>query len=263
MRPIGKCSSDSVPQSITTKHLDSHSPDAIRDRLSQRARISYLRDFIYGAIDGAVTTFAVVSGVAGANFSSSVVIILGIANLLGDGFSMAASNYLGIRAERELQERIRLREQAHIERYPEGEREEIREIFRQKGFEGPDLDRAVEIITSDVNQWIDTMLTDEYGMALEKPEPRLAAAATFISFVGVGFLPLMPFVGQWLMDKNVENPFLWSAAITSAAFFGVGAAKSRFIGRPWYREGFITLLVGGTAALLAYLAGLFFGEVIG
>jgi hypothetical protein len=75
-----------------------HTPEAIRARLAAEREHSYLRDFIYGGIDGSVTTFAVVSGVAGADLAASIVIILGLANLIGDGFSMAASNFLGTRA---------------------------------------------------------------------------------------------------------------------------------------------------------------------
>ena len=80
----------------------SHTPDLIQQRLKAPTRHSYLRDFVYGAIDGTVTTFAVVSGVAGAGLSSGVIIVLGLANLVGDGFSMAASNYLGTKTEEEL-----------------------------------------------------------------------------------------------------------------------------------------------------------------
>ena len=70
-----------------------HSPEAIRARLRDGQRPNYLRDFVYGGIDGAVTTFAVVSGVSGAALSDGIIIILGVANLLADGFSMDASNF--------------------------------------------------------------------------------------------------------------------------------------------------------------------------
>ena len=253
-----------VEENSLAEHIESHRPDAIRRRLRNGNRSSYLRDFIYGAIDGIVTTFAVVSGVAGAGLDAGIVIILGMANLLGDGFSMAASNYLGIRAEQQQKQRIRRSEELHIQRYPEGEKEEIREIFRQKGFAGEDLERAVEVITADVSQWVDTMLTDEFGIALEGPNPVKAALTTFLAFVLVGFLPLVAFLYQWLSPTSLENPFLWSAVIASGAFFAVGAGKSWFIKQPWYWEGFETLLVGGTAAGLAYLAGLMLrGVVVG
>ncbi len=243
------------------EHIESHHPEAVRERLQGGTRSSYLRDFVYGAIDGTVTTFAVVSAVAGAGLDSGIIIILGIANLLGDGFSMAASNYLGIRAEQQQKQRLRLEEELHIQHYPEGEREEIREIFRQKGFEGKDLERVVEVITADMNQWVDTMLTDEYGIALEGPNPVRAALTTFIAFVLVGFLPLLAFLYQWVVPTGLENPFFWSALITSGAFFAVGTTKSWFIKQPWYWEGFETLLVGGAAAGLAYLAGIMFRGV--
>lgn len=245
------------------EHIASHRPAAIRQRLDQGGTSSYLRDFVYGAIDGTVTTFAVVSGVAGAGLDSTIVIILGMANLLGDGFSMAASNYLGIRAEQQLQDRVRRNEHFHIERYPEGEREEIREIFRQKGFEGEDLERAVEIITADATQWVNTMLTDEFGIALAGPDPIRAAITTFVAFVLVGFLPLLVFIAELFAPDTVANPYLWSTLITSAAFFGVGTAKSWFIEQPWYREGFETLVVGGAAAALAYGVGMLLGGLVG
>ena len=94
----------------------------------------YLRDFVYGANDGIITTFAVVAGVAGANLSASVVLILGFANLLADGFSMAMSNYLGEKSNRDFVATERGREEWEVERLPEEEREEIRKIYRAKGF---------------------------------------------------------------------------------------------------------------------------------
>ncbi|MFT5327285.1 MAG: VIT1/CCC1 family predicted Fe2+/Mn2+ transporter, partial [Planctomycetaceae bacterium] len=131
-----------------------HRPDEIRERLAAPYHHSYLRDFVYGAIDGTVTTFAVVSGVAGADLDVSIVIILGTANLVGDGFSMAAGNFLGTRTEQQVLERTQQMEEHHIDRNPDGEREEIRQIFAAKGFSGSDLERVVEVITADRQLWV-------------------------------------------------------------------------------------------------------------
>lgn len=234
-----------------------HTPDAIRRRLREGPQHSYLRDFVYGAVDGTVTTFAVVAGVAGAQLSAGIVVILGLANLVGDGFSMAVSNFLGTRAENERKDRLRHIEEEHIAKVPEGEREEIRQILSAKGFAGEDLERAVEVITSDVSRWVDMMLTEELGLQLNGARPLRAAMTTFGAFAAVGALPLVAFIWQLLSppDWRLASPFLISSAITGAAFFAIGAFKGQFLGQRWWWTGLETLAMGGLAATLAYLVG--------
>src|SRR5262245_58983240 len=177
-----------------------HSTEAIRERLAAGPRQNYLRDWIYGGIDGSVTTFAVVTGVVGAHLSPAVIVIMGFANLVGDGFSMAASNFLGTKAEHDDMGRLRAIEHRHIDLAPEGEREEVRQIFANKGFNGDDLERVVELVTSDRERWVRPMLAEEYGLPQEARSPWVAAISTFSAFAICGFAPLVPFVG------NVGNP---------------------------------------------------------
>jgi len=245
------------PSRVTPSLREQHTPDAIRSRREQPPPATYLRDFIYGAIDGTVTTFAVVAGVAGAGFSDTVVIVLGLANLVADGFSMAVSNYLGTQAERQQRERARRQEADHIARFPEGEREEIRQLFATKGFAGEDLERVVDVITSDRRVWLDTMLREELGYGADTSDPVRAATATFLAFVCVGFLPLAAFVAP----GDVTEPFAWSAALTAFAFLVVGALKARFVEQTWWRSGLWTLGVGGVAAALAYVVGAALGGI--
>jgi vacuolar iron transporter family protein len=232
----------------------SHSRFAIRERLRSTHGQGYLRDFTYGAVDGAITTFAVVSGVAGAGLSSSIVIILGAANLVADGFSMAVSNYLGTRAEGENLDNVREVEKQHIRLYPEGEREEVRQIFEAKGFSGASLDEAVAIVTSDPERWVDTMIQEEYGLSLERKSALRAALVTFAAFVIAGSLPLAAFVDV-LGFGGVSYPYQVSTVLTGAALFLAGAIKARYVSRKWYRGGIETLVVGGGAATLAYAVG--------
>ena len=234
---------------------EEHTARAVSARLGRSRSPSYLHDFIYGAIDGAVTTFAVVAGVQGANLDETVVIILGAANLIADGFSMAVSNYLGSRAERQRRERARGEEELHIREVPEGEREEIRQIFAAKGFEGDDLERIVDVITSDRDLWIETMMSEELGFSSTDPNEIRAALTTLAAFVTVGFLPLMIYVYDLVGTTAVADPFVWSAVMTGIAFFVVGTVKSRFVEQAWWRSGLETLAVGGAAACLAYAAG--------
>ncbi len=232
-----------------------HTPEAVSARLGNTPPASYLRDFIYGAVDGAVTTFAVVAGVAGADLDEKIVIILGGANLLADGFSMAVSNFLGSRAERQQRERARREEELQIRIAPEGEREEIRQIFAAKGFEGQDLDRVIEVITADPKLWTDTMMSEELGFGSTEPDEYRSALATFAAFLAVGLMPLLVFIYDLIAPGHVENAFTWSAVMTGVAFLVVGAMKSRFVDQPWWRSALETLAVGGLAAVLAYAAG--------
>jgi vacuolar iron transporter family protein len=233
---------------------ESHTPLAISERLKFESRHSYLRDFVYGAVDGSVTTFAVVSGVAGADLSPGIVIILGTANLVADGFSMAVGNFLATRAEQQERGRARLEEEMHIEMVPEGEREEVRQIFARKGFQGADLERAVEVITSDKKEWVDTMIREELGISTRGAIPWRAALTTFVAFVAFGSLPLVAFLARFL-GAAIESPFFWSTLVTLTAFFLIGTVKGRFVGARWYSSGLESLAVGGSAAALAYFMG--------
>lgn len=231
-----------------------HSAEAIQQRLEGGTEASYLRDWIYGAIDGAVTTFAIVCGVVGANFSTSVILVLGAANIVADGFSMAASNYTGSKAENDEFDRIRAHEEMQVERDPDGEIQEIREIYRSKGFDGDDLDRAVEIITSDKKLWVNTMLTEEYGLPMSDRSPLKAAVGTFIAFMLCGLVPLLPFFFSDGIITRVDATW-WSVALTGAIFFGIGSLKSRWSLVGWWRSGVETTIIGLGAALIAYGIG--------
>jgi hypothetical protein len=123
-----------------------------------------------------------VSGVIGANLPQGIAFILGLANLLADSFSRAVSNYQRAKSDKEQADQARRIEEKHIDEIPEGEREEIRQIFSRKGFEGPVLDEIVQVITQDRRRWVDTMLTEELGLRLESPTPLKAGIVTFIGF---------------------------------------------------------------------------------
>ena len=246
----------------TPDRIVDHSPEAIRRRFARPPSTSYLRDFIYGAIDGAVTTFAVVAGVEGANLSAKVVLILGGANLIADGFSMAVSNFLGLRAGSQQLERARGEEERQVSQMPEGEREEIRQIFAAKGFKGEDLESVVDVITADRDLWVSTMMSEELGLGGAQPSPLRAGAATLLAFVVVGAFPLVAFVVDAAVPGGIEHPFAWSAAMTAIAFFAVGGLKARFVTQAWWRSGLETLAVGGAAAVLAYVVGALLRQVV-
>lgn len=248
----------STPQDIQK----SHTKAAIKQRIQKGIKHFYLKDFIYGSIDGVVTTFAIVAGSVGANFSSEVVVILGLANLVADGFSMAVSNFLGTQAEMEVKAKAEEEEKLHIKLVPEGEREEVRQIFLRKGISGDALEKIVEVITSNEELWIKTMLQEEIGITTQDVSPLKAALFTFIAFLLIGAFPISIYLLQLYLGFQFEHPFLWSSMITVFAFFTVGSIKSWYVEKSWIRCGIETVILGGGAAFLAYAIGAGLKETI-
>lgn len=218
------------------------------------ARGRYIGDTIYGAIDGIVTTFAIVAGATGASLSSAAILILGFANLLADGLSMAAGNYLGTKSEIEYSKKEREREKWEVENLPDAEREEVRQIFRRKGLASHLADKLAEIITSNKKVWVDVMMTEELGILVsENISPWKNALATFFSFLAAGFMPLLFFVLSYAFE--IKSTFMFSTIITGLSLFIVGALRVKITGQKWFTSGFEMLLVGGTAATIAYMVG--------
>jgi vacuolar iron transporter family protein len=162
---------------------------------------------------------------------------------------MAASNYSGTKTERDDQARLRAVEERHIDLVPEGEVEEIRQIFQAKGFQGNGLENVVAVITADRQRWIETMLAEEYGLPGSLRSPLKAATSTFLAFLICGLVPLLPFV------VSLPAPIALSTASTAAVFFAIGSVKSRWSLTAWWRSDFETLTIGMAAAAFAFAAG--------
>ncbi|MCM2349258.1 MAG: VIT1/CCC1 transporter family protein [Bacteriovoracaceae bacterium] len=227
----------------------SHKPEDIVRRLQSVKAKSYIKDFVYGAIDGTVTTFAIVAGVIGAQMPNYAILILGAANILADGFSMAASNYLGTKTEIDQLNLLFDFESEQIKNDPQGEKEEIRQIYKAKGLRGEVLDFAVENIVKDREKWLSTMLQEEYGLSGQFPSAFKAAIMTFIAFIIFGMVPLAPYI-------ILEHPsFLLTSILTGVAFFSVGCLKSRWSLESAWLSGLKTLAIGTMAAALAYYTG--------
>lgn len=213
----------------------------------------YIHDIVYGANDGIVTTFAVVSGVAGADLASYVVVILGFANVLADGLSMGLGNYLSGKSRKDNYQRLLKEELREIEEIPDIEREEIREIFEVKGFKGADLDRVTEVITSDKKVWVDTMMHEEHGLtADEEGTPTWHAIMTFASFVLFGSIPIAPYI----LPIDEESRFLVTIIAAAVALLVVGLLRS-WVTRERLIKGPLEILsVGSICALTAYYVGM-------
>ena len=222
---------------------------------------SYLGEFVYGGIDGCVTTFAVVAGAVGAGLDSSVILILGFANLLADGFAMSIGAYLSTRTEMANYDKHKLMEYAEVESIPESEREEVREIYAAKGFSGELLEQVVDVITSNKDTWVDVMMKDELEMIKEEKSPFWIGGVTYISFLAIGIIPLSVYV--WDFFSPLEgNRFLWTCVFTALGFASIGWLKSR-VNEVSILKGIAeTLALGGVAAAVAFYVGYLLEQLV-
>lgn len=224
---------------------------------------NWVADFVYGGCDGAVTTFAVVAGVQGASLAVPIILILGFANLFGDGFSMSVGKYLSDKSNLERYEKIRQIEFRHLKEKTDHEIGEVRDIMKAYGFKGKDLDHVVGVIISDPDVWVDLMMRNEFNMTNENVNPMKGALVTFISFVLVGFIPLLGYTFKAFVNFSDNQMFYITAAMTLSALFLVGTVKSKFSMRNWFVCGIETAFIGGMAATIAYFVGYFIKILVG
>ena len=232
----------------------------MEDKLHNSGKIlffnkEYIGEFVYGGIDGAITTFAVVAGAVGANLDISVIIILGFANLIADGFSMSVGNYFATKADRDYFDKHVEIEYWEIENYREKEIQEVREIYAKKGFKGHLLDQVVEVITSNKEVWVDTMMKEELEMTKDEKTPISTAIATFASFNLIGVIPLLAYICSGIWDLNHDDLFVLSCISTLIGLIIVGNLKSIVTEKNRLIGILETVLLGGIAATLAYFVG--------
>ena len=214
----------------------------------------YLGEFVYGGIDGAVTTFAVVAGGFGADLDSGIIIILGFANLLADGFSMSVGAFLSAKSNQENYKKHEAIEYWEIENLPDIEREEIVDIYKAKGFKGELLEKVVDQITSNKDLWVAEMMKDELNLMEETKSPFKIGLATFISFILVGFIPLLVYLWTFFNPSSI-NVFLWTSILTGIAFVIVGWLKSNVNQTSSIKSISETVALGLLAAVVAFYVG--------
>jgi len=219
----------------------------------------YIKSMVYGGLDGIVTTFAVVAGVNGASLPAGVVLILGFANLVADGLSMAIGDYLSSKSEREYQKAERAREQWEVDNYPEGEKKELQELYEAKGVPADDARQMVETVARHPKAWVDIMMVEELGILPDEASPLKNALTTFVSFGFFGFIPLVATILARSVPFLAANTFVASSALVGVTLFTLGAAKTKVTGRPWLGSGLETLVVGGITAAAAWGVGKLLG----
>ena len=236
-----------------------------KERTLSTTFADYFKEVIYGGIDGIVTTFAVVSGFAGAALSHEsttqlsflVVLLFGLANLFADAASMGLGNFLSVRSEKDLYQAKRTAERTRLQTDPAQERIDTVRILQAKGFAPADAETLATLYQTNEEYWLDFMMQHEFELADPRGEQEVyTGLATFSSFMLFGAVPLLPFMLQDAGDP--ATAFFYSSVGTFLALLLLGLLKWRVIGAKLAASLTEVVLVGGTAAVLAYLVGTFF-----
>lgn len=216
----------------------------------------YIEPAVYGATDGIITTFAVVAGVAGASLDPKIVLILGLANLFADGFSMAVGDYLSTKSRKDYEKSEWEREMWEVEHLPEAEELEMREIYKRKGLSDGDVNKLIEILKSNKEFWVEMMMKDELGILPETEEsPLKSAIVTFLSFALAGFIPLVAYILSFFIPFFSSYQFTIATIMTGVTLFFVGALRQFITNVVWWKGGLEMLALGGLSATVAYIIG--------
>ncbi|MFI0349591.1 VIT1/CCC1 transporter family protein [Actinomadura sp. 9N407] len=213
----------------------------------------WLRPAVFGAMDGLVSNFALIAGVAGGRAPQEVVLLAGLAGLAAGAFSMAAGEYISVASQSELAEAEIEVERLELARHPGAELRELTEVFEGRGVE-PDL--AAEVarqMSRDPEDALEVHAREELGVAPgELPSPLLAAGSSFLSFAAGAVLPVLPYL--------FGAGSLWPAAVIAAlGLFLAGALVARVTARKWWFSGLRQLGFGAAAAAITYGVGALIG----
>lgn len=214
----------------------------------------YLPEFVYGGIDGSVTTFAVVAGSVGAGINSSIIVVLGLANLLADGFAMSVGAYLSAKTEKDNYEKYRKQEELRITSNPDEEKTKLLETYANNGFDKELAKNMANSISTKPKEWLDYIMKEKYNLVLDQKSPISKGLSTYISFVLVGFIPLTVYILDFI-EIMQSNLFVVSSILTGISFAVIGYLKSKVNETKVIKGVLETLALGLIAAIVAYFVG--------
>ncbi len=221
-----------------------------------------ISDIILGGQDGLVNVLGVTLGVASATNNPFVILVAGLAATFAETISMAAVAYTSVKADKDYYNAERSLEEEEVEKIPQHEIEEIREIYAKKGFKGKLLNDVVKVITSDKKVWVDTMMTEELNLSPKfGGSPLKSAAVVFVATLIGSLIPLIPFALFNLL--TVTNAIIVSLVLCVSVLFIVGVVKAKITVGNWFVSGIELAIIGSVAAGTGYFIGLGLGKLFG
>jgi VIT1/CCC1 family predicted Fe2+/Mn2+ transporter len=218
------------------------------------AQGKYAKPFVFGALDGLATIFALVAGSVGADLAAESLLAVGVGNLIAGALGMGIGEYVSSKADRDVALREEARERWEVENNAEGEVYEMVQIYESKGVATEDAIVVARILSKYPKFWVEHMMLTEIGMlpADENESPALSGLVMFLSFVIFGSVPLLSY---YLLSFGGIRPFTIATLSSVFTLFVLGAIKSRFVSKPALTGGFVMVLQGGLCAFSAYCLG--------
>ncbi len=213
----------------------------------------YIRDIVFGANDGLVSILALVAGVAGGVSNNKIILLAGIAGTLAGAISMGIGSYISNKSQIDFFKSEIEIERKELEEEPERELEELREIYKKKGFKGKELEKIIKVISSNKEVMLDVMIKEELGLDTDFNNPLKAGVLSGIYFIFGSLPPILPFL------FNLKHPLLIAIIASLTGLFILGALKTLVTRKNLFLLGLESVVIGGLAMLLTYYVGTLFG----
>lgn len=214
----------------------------------------YAKPFVFGALDGLATIFALVAGSVGADLAASSLLAVGVGNLIAGALGMGIGEYVSSKADRDVALREEAREKWEVENNAEGEIYEMISIYESKGLSRQDASLVANTLAKYPRFWVEHMMLTEIGMLPpdENDSPALSGLVMFVSFILFGSVPLLSY---YFLSFDSVGPFVVACTSSIVTLFVLGAVKSRFVSKPAAQGGLVMVLQGGLCAFSAYCLG--------
>lgn len=234
-----------VSRELHSKDLDHH------NHTDPHKQASAISDIILGGQDGLVNVLGIILGVAAATGDAYIVLVAGLAATFAESVSMGAVAYTSTVADADYYESEREREYRHIKEVPNLEKEEIRSIYANKGFDGEMLNKIIDTITANQDVWVAVMMAEEHQLQpVNRKHALRSAIIVGVAAVIGSLIPLMPF-----MFVPISAAMVLSISLSAFVLFTVGVVKARMtVGHPG-KSGIEMAAIGITSALVGYAVG--------
>lgn len=209
-----------------------------------------IRDIVIGMSDGLTVPFALAAGLSGAVNASGIVVTAGMAEIVAGSIAMGLGGFLAGKTDADHYNSELKREYDEVERVPNEEKEEVKEVFAEFGLSAALQQQIADEMEKDKDKWVDFMM--KYELGLEKPDPnraRKSALTIGFSYIVGGIIPLSPYI----FVHNTVEALYYSCGITLIALFIFGYFKSKLTGQPPIGGAIRVVVIGALAAAAAFL----------